>query len=242
MMDITMYLGIAGVLAVLGAFMGFSMMKAKGLVPGLAIGLVIGLFLVPMFSPVDFNIGALGGAGGSGGSGSGSGFTPQFKVTASVDTNTSTVSYDRLTKTFTVPITLTSTTTNNYERVYFDFLVERIDNDTSTLNQAIGWCKHTVHEINNEDTQAAGVTSKQYPVDWASGYINERFYISYEGTTADNYQVALSGSTRSQTVDVSILGINGTALQYLDVYEVAPVTFDICGEIFTVNFLLVAES
>jgi hypothetical protein len=166
-----------------------------------------------------------------------------FKVTPSADsTNSSTVTYDRVTKSFNVPVTIDNASALNYTIVNLDFAIERTDAITDTTYQAVTTITHSVPEINNEDTQTAGLTVKQYPVAWRTGYTSESFNIYYHnGSTGayDSQRVVLTTPAVTESVQITLYA---NSLRYLDAYESAPIYITVAGQQYAVNILVTSDA
>ncbi|NMC77527.1 MAG: hypothetical protein GYA60_09590, partial [Candidatus Methanofastidiosa archaeon] len=211
-MNIQTYLLIAGVIALVFGYLGFTTLKVKGIIPGLVAGLIIGLLIIPAVADVDmsFNIGSYQGVKDN------QNANITFKTELS-DYNSSISSYDRSTKTLTVPIEITDSETTpviDVAEVTATFTIDRTDLNTDSNIQGVTTITHNVPQISNEDTTA--LTTPIYPVAWRSGFTRESFDIEYDTGIYDKTRVVVT--TTQVDVDVVITPL-ASSLNYLDEYE-----------------------
>jgi len=230
-----LYLTI-GVIALICGYFGFTMYKIKGVVPGLIIGLLIGVLIMPSILGVDSPL-HFGQIPVNQDTNQNANITFKTELT---DYNSSISSYDRNTRTLTVPITITDSGTTpviDVAEVTATFTVDRTDLNTDSNIQGVTTISHSVPAISNEDT--TGLTTPIYPVAWRSGFTRESFDIEYDTGIYDKTRVVVT--TTPVEVDVVITPI-ASSLNYLDAYESAPVQFNVAGDTYTVNFIVVAKS
>lgn len=234
-MDMQALLLATGIVALVCAYIGWTLGKMKGVIPGLIVGVIIGLLILPSVLDVDmsFNL------GGSNQNQNTQNANIAFKTELS-DYNSSISSYDRNTRTLTVPITITNSSTTaaiDVSEVTATFTVDRTDLNTDSNIQGVTTISHSVPAISNEDT--TGLTTPIYPVAWRSGFTRQSFDIEYNTGIYDKTRVVVT--TTPVEVDVVITPI-ASSLNYLDAYESAPVQFNVAGDTYTVNFIVVAKS
>jgi len=234
-MNIQTYLLITGVIALVFGYLGFTTLKVKGIIPGLVAGLIIGLLIIPAVADVDmsFNLGSYQGVKDN------QNANITFKTELS-DYNSSISSYDRSTKTLTVPIEITDSETTpviDVAEVTATFTIDRTDLNTDSNIQGVTTITHNVPQISNEDTTA--LTTPIYPVAWRSGFTRESFDIEYDTGIYDKTRVVVT--TTPVDVDVVITPL-ASSLNYLDEYESAPVMFNVAGDTYTVNFIIVYKN
>ncbi len=235
-MEMQTLLMATGLVGLIGAYIGWTMAKMKGVVPGLVVGLIVGILILPTALGVDLSFDGFGGSGVIDDSGSAN---ITFKTELS-DYNSSISSYDRSTRTLTVPITITgsgSSPVSDVTEVTATFTIDRTDLNTDSNIQGVTTVTHNVPEIKNEDTTA--LTTAIYPVEWRSGFTRESFDIEYDTGIYDKTRVVVT--TTPVDVDV-VITVDADALDYLDAYENAPMTFNVAGDTYTINFLVISKS
>ena len=231
-----LYLTI-GVIALICGYFGFTMYKIKGVVPGLIIGLLIGVLIMPTILGVDSPLNMGQGINVYQNTNQNANITFKSELTGY---NSSISSYDRNTRTLTVPITITNSNTTpaiDVAEVTATFTIDRTDLNTDSNIQGVTTVSHNVPVISNEDT--TGLTTPIYPVAWRSGFTRESFDIEYDTGIYDKTRVVVT--TTPVDVDVVITPL-ASSLNYLDAYESAPVQFNVAGDTYTVNFIVVAKS
>lgn len=235
MATIQIFLMATGLIGLIGAYVGWTMGKMKGVLPGLVVGIIVGLLILPSALNVDLGFNGLGSSGVIKNQPS----NITFKTELS-DYNATILSYDRSTRTLTVPVTITgsgSSPVSNVEKVTATFTIDRSDLNTDSNIQGVTTVTHNVREIKNKNTGA--LTTAIYPVAWRSGFARESFDIEYDTGIYDKTRVVVT--TTPVDVDVAII-VNADALDYLDLYESAPMTFNVAGDTYTINFLVTSKS
>lgn len=230
----TLFMAI-GLLGLIGAYIGWTMGKMKGVIPGLVVGIIVGALILPSALGVDLSFDGYGSQPIQ----KNQSANITFKTELS-DYNSSISSYDRSTRTLTVPITITgsgSSPVSDVTEVTATFTVDRTDLNTDSNIQGVTTVTHAVPEIKNEDTTA--LTTAIYPVSWRSGFTRESFDIEYDSGIYDKTRVVVT--TTPVEVDV-VIAVNADALDYLDAYENAPMTFNVAGDTYTINFLVISKS
>lgn len=134
-MDMQALLLATGIVALVCAYIGWTLAKMKGVIPGLIVGVIIGLLILPSVLDVDigFNLGSYNQDQGK------QNANITFKTELS-DYNSSISSYDITTRTLTVPITITGsgvTPVSDVTEVTATFTVDRTDLNTDSNLQGV---------------------------------------------------------------------------------------------------------